>query len=91
MRQEIYKCIKKNKYKFELGSDYIVVGEDNHYIPDYDQLEPVDIILLRPNNSDWSKIKYCPKHNFNEFFKKIETLRDEKIEQILKNDTETTN
>lgn len=89
--RKIYKCIKKNKSGFEVGDQYIMSGESMGYTSDYDQLEPIDIILLYPNNStNWSKIKSWPKHNFEEYFKKIEIVRDEKIDQILNNDTKTT-
>jgi hypothetical protein len=88
---KIYKCIKKNKSGFEVGDQYIMSGESMGYTSDYDQLEPIDIILLCPNNSaNWSKIKSWPKHNFEEYFKKIEIIRDEKIDQILNNDTKAT-
>jgi hypothetical protein len=69
---EIYKCIKKNKSGFEVGNQYIISGESQGYSSDYDQLEPIDIILLYPNNSvNWSKIKHWPKHNFEEYFDNI--------------------
>jgi len=83
MIEGIYQCVKENEYRFILGQNYHIDRESEIYLPSYETLELIDVIVF--DNDMW-----IPKYDFNRVFKKLDYLRTDKINSIL-DDTKTAN
>jgi hypothetical protein len=73
----IYQCIKHNDYGFNFGQNYEVNRESEIYLPSSEDLEVIDIIVFESN-------QWIPKYDFDIIFKKLDYIRIDKIDSILK-------
>ena len=77
MIDELYRCTKENEYGFELGKNYRVIRESEIYLPNSESLEVIQVIVFE-------KDMWVPEYDFNKIFKKLDYLRIDKIDSILK-------
>jgi len=77
MKNDIYQCITENEYGFNLGQNYRVNRESEIYLPSSESLEMIDVIVFE-------KDMWIPKYDFDRVFKKLDYLRSDKIDSILK-------
>lgn len=80
-----YKCIKSPTSEYESDLSFILDGEylfDRYseiYIPIVGYEEPVIIEVAVFSDNKW-----IPLSDFNKFFKKMDDIREEKIDFLLK-------
>ena len=73
---DVYKCISDNQYNFNLNQNYKVIRESVIYFPQYESPEEVEVIVFE-------KDMWIPKYDFHRYFKKIDSLRQDKLNLIL--------
>jgi len=77
MIDELYQCITENDYGFKPGNNYRVTRESEIYLPQSESLEVVDVIVFEKN-------MWIPKYDFNKIFIKLDYIRSDKIDSILR-------
>jgi hypothetical protein len=77
MIDETYQCVQYNEYVFEFGKKYRIIRESEIYLPNSESLDIIDVIVFE-------KDMWIPKYDFNRVFKKLDYLRSDKIDSILR-------
>lgn len=84
----LYTCVQHNEYGFEYNKNYKPIRY-SEYLPNTDSLEYITIIIFEHEIMTPPRL-WITEHEFDRIFKKVEEVRNNKIDLIL-NDTKTTN
>jgi hypothetical protein len=74
---DLYQCVNNNEYGFKIGQNYRVDRISEVYLPQSESLEFIDVIVFE-------KDLWVPEYDFKRIFKKLDNIRENKIDSILK-------